>query len=251
MTPVGDLLMSLMEDVGDDSGLPELLCRDASRRLGVAGAGIALMDSAGVMERVVGSDERAVELETLQLTLGEGPCTEAFHSGRLVLVADLTSEDARRWPVYTPQALELGVASMFSYPLHIGAIRLGVFDLFHDAPGMLSDESFALALDYADVAILVLLHLQSLETEIHDLMPAVDPDGDGHNGTGHNGTVHHTLDLAFRSHPEVHQATGMVSVQAGVGLREALLMLRGRAFATDRTLHEVARDVVDRRLRFP
>ena len=27
MTPVGDLLMSLMEDVGDDSGLPELLCR--------------------------------------------------------------------------------------------------------------------------------------------------------------------------------------------------------------------------------
>ncbi len=49
---------------------------------------------------------------------------------------------------------------------------------------------------------------------------------------------------------QVHQATGMVTVQAGVGIEDAFLMLRARAFSTERSVAEVARDVVERRLRF-
>ncbi len=48
----------------------------------------------------------------------------------------------------------------------------------------------------------------------------------------------------------MHQATGMVSVQASVDLNEALLMLRARAFADARPALEVAQDVTARRLRF-
>ena len=44
---------------------------------------------------------------------------------------------------------------------------------------------------------------------------------------------------------EVHQATGVVSVQAAVGLAEALVLLRARAFADERPLGELARDVLD------
>jgi hypothetical protein len=235
-----DILMSLMDGVHEDASLPELLCRDASARLGSSGAGIALMDSSGVIEGVVGSDERASALETLQLTLGEGPCVDAFHTGALVLLADLADDGRRRWPGYAPAAHELGVRAVFSYPLRIGAIRMGVFDVFRDAVGMLDDDELALALDYVDVAILILLHLQSLdlETEMGDHVGGVERFG------------HPAFDTAFRGHPEVHQATGMVSVQAGVGLREALLLLRAHAYAQDRTLTDVARDVVDRRLRF-
>jgi AmiR/NasT family two-component response regulator len=43
---------------------------------------------------------------------------------------------------------------------------------------------------------------------------------------------------------EVHQATGVVSVQARVRLAEALVLLRARAFADDRPLGELARDVL-------
>lgn len=49
---------------------------------------------------------------------------------------------------------------------------------------------------------------------------------------------------------EVHQATGMVSVQLGVSLAEALVRLRARAYADGRPIAQVAADVVGRRLRF-
>ena len=46
----------------------------------------------------------------------------------------------------------------------------------------------------------------------------------------------------------MHQATGYVSVRASVGIDEALLLLRARAYASGRPLLEVARDVLAGRL---
>jgi hypothetical protein len=48
----------------------------------------------------------------------------------------------------------------------------------------------------------------------------------------------------------VHQATGMVKVQLNVGIAEALVRLRAYAYAEERPIEDVARDVVGRRLRF-
>ncbi|MDH4365795.1 MAG: ANTAR domain-containing protein, partial [Acidimicrobiia bacterium] len=48
----------------------------------------------------------------------------------------------------------------------------------------------------------------------------------------------------------VHQAAGMVSAQLDVSVAQALIRLRGYAFGQGRLLADVARDVVDRRLRF-
>ncbi|MGI9155398.1 MAG: ANTAR domain-containing protein [Marmoricola sp.] len=44
---------------------------------------------------------------------------------------------------------------------------------------------------------------------------------------------------------EVHQATGMVSVQADLPMADALLRLRGRAYATDRPILGLAHDVLN------
>lgn len=49
--------------------------------------------------------------------------------------------------------------------------------------------------------------------------------------------------------PEVHQATGMVAVDMKVSLAEALLRIRGYAFAHQMTLVQVAKEIVERRLR--
>ncbi len=48
----------------------------------------------------------------------------------------------------------------------------------------------------------------------------------------------------------VHQATGMISVQLSVTQAEALIRMRAYAFSQRRALHEVATDVVLRKLRF-
>ena len=48
----------------------------------------------------------------------------------------------------------------------------------------------------------------------------------------------------------VHQATGMISVQLDSDLTVAFVRLRAHAYFTGRRLSQVARDVVERRLRF-
>jgi hypothetical protein len=49
---------------------------------------------------------------------------------------------------------------------------------------------------------------------------------------------------------QVHQATGMVAVQLGVTVGEALLRLRAHAFTEGSGVAELAADVVARRVRF-
>jgi hypothetical protein len=48
----------------------------------------------------------------------------------------------------------------------------------------------------------------------------------------------------------VHQAAGMISVQLSVSVPVALLRLRSHTFAANRSILDVAADVVARRLRF-
>ena len=48
---------------------------------------------------------------------------------------------------------------------------------------------------------------------------------------------------------EIYQAAGMITVQLDVDIPEALARLRAHAYAEERPLREVARDVVGRRLR--
>jgi len=52
------------------------------------------------------------------------------------------------------------------------------------------------------------------------------------------------------SRAEVHQATGMITIQLGISLTEALLRLRAHAYDSGQTVTEVAAEVVNRRLHF-
>jgi AmiR/NasT family two-component response regulator len=71
-----------------------------------------------------------------------------------------------------------------------------------------------------------------------DLQAAVaDPDSDS------------WAELNTLSRAEVSQATGMLVAQLEVEPAEALVRLRAHAFATGRSATDVARDILDRRLR--
>ena len=48
----------------------------------------------------------------------------------------------------------------------------------------------------------------------------------------------------------VHQATGMVLAQLDVSADDALMVIQAHAYATDRSMMEVSRDVLDGRLDF-
>lgn len=207
----------------------ETLCAASVAALPVSGAGLALMTNAGHGGTVAATDGPATAMENLQETLGEGPCIDAFREGRPVLHSDLTATGMVRWPGFAPAALEAGVTAAFAFPLQVGAIRLGVLDFYREAAGSLSTSELALALDFAAAATSVLLDLQA------ELPP---------------GRLHPHLEDAAASHREIHQATGMITVQASVGMTEALLLLRARAYAEARPLRDLAKDVVGRRVTF-
>jgi hypothetical protein len=232
VTQVRDIFFAVLADRSDDSAtLSQRLCVAAAESLdGLTGVGMALMSEGRHVGMLGATDGAARMMEELQFTLGEGPCLDAAKSGLPVLQPDLAETAPERWPGFGPAVLGAGIAAIFAFPLQVGGIRLGVLDLYRDRPGVLSAEEFATALAYADAAVLLLLYLQEQR------VPGAE--------------LHPQLADAVGSRPEVHQATGMISVQADVALTEALLMLRAHAFATERPLLEVARDVVQRTLRF-
>lgn len=203
------------------------LCVDA---LGVTGAGIAMVTAAGHRGVVCATDAVSATIEDLQLTLGEGPCVDAAGTGAPVMLADLGASDVAvdRWPAFMEGAAGAGVEAVFALPLRIGAINVGVLDLYRDRPGGLSADELSAALTAADAAALALLYL----------------DVDGADAFSDDQDARASYQL------QVHQATGMVLVQTGVTVDQAFLMLRARAFAEGRPLAELAADVVARRVRF-
>lgn len=203
------------------------VCLAAVELLSLQGAGLSLMVD-GELRGTAGVSEAGVAtVQELQLTLGEGPCVEAWASGEPVLEPDLANPAVTRWPTFARGAAEAGVRAVFAVPLHLGAIRLGVLALYRDHPGSLDADELATALLLADVATQVILGLQA----------GARPDN-----------LHDLLAQQPAHWAEVHQATGMLSLQLGVSLDEAFVRLRAYAFGQDRRLRDVARDVVDRRL---
>jgi len=219
-------------------------CRQATE---MSGVGLALMGGGAGAGILVATSGHAQEMEDLQFELGEGPCMDASRLGRPVLCPDLALDGHARWPAFTPGARRAGVAAAFTFPLQVGAIALGVLDLYRDRRGPLTVPQVSEAVAFADAGVAVLLHLQG----------GAATDGEGRAGSaGENrptppGTVS-GVDLAglVDRRAVVHQAAGMISVQLDVSVGDALLRLRGHAFAHSRSMSEVATDVVARRLRF-
>jgi hypothetical protein len=230
MRTAGQILSSVMADDRGPTTLPERLCRHCAEALPIDGVGLALMNDAGHQGVVAATDGSARLMEDLQFTLGEGPCLDASRERRPVMQPDLAQTACTRWPGFGPAVLDNGIAAIFAFPLQIGAIRLGILDLYRHTPGNLDAVQLADALAYADAAVIIVLHLQG------EMTP----------GQG----LHPQLSDPLQSRAEIHQATGVIAVQAVVGLTEALLMLRAHAYAADRPILKTAREVLAGTLRF-
>ena len=194
---------------------------------GITGAGVTVMTTLPASATRFASDDISVRLEESQFALAEGPCVDAFAEGRPILVPDLTEREYRlRWPAFSVAAVSAGAAAVFAFPLQIGAIKIGVLDIYRNRPGGLADEEIADALIFADTLTLLLLAEHHLDGA--DLAESV----------------------RFEHRVVIHQATGMVLAQTGGTITQAFDRLLAYAYAEERPVAEVAADVVDRRLRF-
>ncbi|WP_328936362.1 GAF and ANTAR domain-containing protein [Streptomyces tauricus] len=222
-------LARILRDLPDGSGAA-LLGGDpvrCARLLGVDGIAVSLGTDGALTELVWSTPGQSAALEDLQCTLGEGPGFDAYRHRTLIAIPDLQQAATHRWPAFLPEAGELGLGALFCFPLHLGAVSLGVLTVQRTNPSTLDP------VQTNDALILAAAMTAAL---IRD---------SGQRASFARAEPHTSLHRAA-----VHQATGMISVQASVSLTEAMALLRAHAYRAERPLFTAAEDVVSRRLHF-
>jgi len=221
-------LARLSDDSADGSRTLRL-CQISVGVSGTSGAGIMLLSDDLPRGSLCTTDRISHLVDDLQYTFGEGPSIDAYSKGKVVAEPQLTIPSMYRWPALTLPAINAGVRALFGFPVRIGAIRLGALHLYRTRPGPLEDDQYSDSLVMADTLAQAILSAQAHSSPGHFAVES--PDG-------------------ANFHFVVHQAAGMISVQLDISVTEAMIRLRARAIRTERSIDEVALDLVGRHLRF-
>jgi GAF domain-containing protein len=208
------------------SGLPAALqrvCRAAGSSLSLAGAVVQLVTGAREPVVLASSDESSRRIGNVAFEVGQGPCFDAFTLARPVLVPDLMGEGQARWPGYVSAVSESGVAATYTVPLHVGAERLGVLELYGSEVRSLTLDEISVALVFAEAAT--------------DSM--IDPPA-----SASVALLEEREARGMDHRLEIHQAQGMVTVDLGIGMAEALSLMRAHAFGRELALIEIAQEIL-------
>lgn len=205
--------------------LLERVVGTAAEKLGVSGVAAALMSDADGGGVVAASSHVGRDLLELAFELGEGPSRDAVRGDTEILVDDLARHGPGRWPIYTVSARELGVEAVYAFPARLGAMRIGSLVAHRDRAGSLDETQLADARAFAELCSTLLIdHQAGLDSSA-------------------------VVATGWPNRAVIHQATGMLSSQLDVPLAAALARLRAHAWSEGRLLEDLARDVVERRLR--
>ena len=209
------------------SGPDAALTAPILQMVSATGASVATMGYLPV-ETVAASDSRAARLDEAQFDLGEGPCWDAVDTRAPVLQPDLQESGAARWPALVHSLQREDIGGLYAFPMTVGSLVMGAVDLYRTgSQPLLNDEVFRAT---AIAAVLGPYVLRRALARIAGDEPAPD-------------------ESPF-SRRMVHQATGFVMAQLGVSASEAEMLIRGRAFASGRTMRETASGIIEGRYRF-
>lgn len=231
MTVQDDLIAA----VGDRRGLEaaDQLCLACVVLFDVDAAAISVVYDGANMGTIGVSGPSARRYDELQFTFGEGPCLDAVERRAPVVAADLAHRDELRWPAFRPALVAQAIRSVYAAPVVVAGEYVGALDLFRTLPGDWHAETSAGAMVAAQLATLPFMDLLA-----DDSVAAItDPTSDT------------WAELSQFARAEVSQATGMLVAQLDVTPAQALVRLRAHAYATGRSATEVARDIIEHRLR--
>lgn len=209
--------------------LPVRLARACVEVLPVAGVGISMFGSSGMRIPVGASDDAAAAAERLQFTAAEGPCLDAHTLARSVLATETLI--AQRWPdFYTGLLARTPYRAVAAIPWPRILHGAGTVDLLFHRSRDLAD------LDIRDVDDVVAQLERTLVSEsvVEFSVPGRGP--------------------AWLSSPTANSrnavviAMGILNVALDVSTPDALALLRGHAYATGRTVDDLAQDLANRRV---
>ncbi|MGW6196566.1 ANTAR domain-containing protein [Kribbella sp. NPDC055110] len=222
---VREVFIELSDTLVDDFDVIEFLDRLAahcSELLGVSACGILLADHHGALNLVAASTEQARLVELTQLQALQGPCFDAFTTGRPVQHPDLRKARGR-WPLFAEAAVSGGYLSVQALPMRLRDAVLGAVNLFSRTTGELDADTITLGQALADAATIGIVHQRALVRQ---------------------EIVTEQLQTALNSRILIEQAKGFLSHSLHVDVDEAFALMRSYARSNSRRLTDVANDVV-------
>ncbi|WP_237166755.1 GAF and ANTAR domain-containing protein [Mycolicibacterium hippocampi] len=214
-------------------GAADRLCEACVGLLDIDAAAVSLVFSGTNIGTLGASGPAARMYDEEQFTHGEGPCLDAVAHKAPVVVVDLADPAEIRWPAYGSAMLARQIRGVYAMPITVAGQCVGALDLFQTTPTMLTAEQIAGVTVAAELAQMPMLDL--LEQNQHDA--AATP----------GSAAWDELNTLTRA--EVSQATGMLMAQLNISAPVALVRLRAHAYASGRSATEIARDILERRLR--
>ncbi|GGN73259.1 transcriptional regulator [Actinoplanes lobatus] len=195
-----------------------------------AAAGLMLADERGRLEFMAGSDENVRLVELFQLQNDQGPCLEAFRTGRSVINVDLASA-VDRWPRFAPRAAEAGFRSVHAFPLRLRTQVIGALNIFGSSAGGDFDPTDVPVMQaLADVATIGLMQERAIRR---------------------SEALTEQLQGALNSRIIIEQAKGALAQILGVSVDEAFRRIRAYARNHNRRLTEVCELIVTDLARLP
>lgn len=170
-----------------------------------------------------GSSERAIVLDHIEQSLGEGPCVDALDSGVPVLLGDVLSDP--RWPDYSKALLAAGIHSALGVPMSLADGSEAVLNFFAPEPGLFTESVVA------DAVLFVEMASKAMRVAIR--LAASDQRGDDLKAAMENRTV---IDLAC----------GMIMAQNRCSQNEAFDVLRRASSDRNQKLYAIAHEMVTR-----
>jgi GAF domain-containing protein len=190
--------------------------------VGASDVGLLLADQRGRLQFMAASNENVRALELFQVQNQEGPCLDAFKSGRPVVNADM-QEAGARWPLFAPRAATAGFRSVHAIPMRLRSEVIGAMAVFRTDVGRLEDADVKIVQALADVATIGLLQERAVRRA---------------------ESLSEQLQSALNSRFVIEQAKGAIAQFKHVSIDEAFHVLRGHARRTRRHLSELAQAVV-------
>jgi hypothetical protein len=188
-----------------------------ARTLGSHSAAIMLLSADLDEILAAASDGLARQAQDLEFAFREGPARDAA-IGRILVTAD-DGAFSDRWTHYGPALAQLGVHAVAAVPLQLSEGAFGALTAFSTGPA-----------DDLDLTTLGTV----ADTLAHAILAAPEPAAFEQDlprvGVFEDGDVR----------PVVHQAAGMLCVQAHCTIADALALIRARAFADEEPVEATA-----------
>ena len=217
-----ELADTLVHDyaIGDFLHLLVERCEDV---LQVDAGGVLLESPDGTLSLAAATSDKMERLEAAEMRHDEGPCIDAYRRVTQIVAHDLNNE-LERWPNTMQHALDMGLHSVYAFPLRLRGDCIGALNLYRERPGPFEDADVRLAQAFADVAAIgILQQRQILEAQ----------------------TRADQLQGALNTRVVIEQAKGVLAAKTGVSLEEAFLALRNHARSHRVNMHTLAKRVVE------